>query len=132
MKNGLKIPYCLGKVPILELMDAAQTLLRYGALLGIVLGLFSTLFWLYTLIIRAFSPFFSLSLIDLFMFGMSLLAIILSYFVLNRIPQKIEDDPLRTALLIFILGVFIAIGSWGIAGLIIIISALFIFINETS
>lgn len=113
-------------------MDAAQTMLRYGAILGIVLGLFSTLYWLYILVIRATSPFSSLSLVDLFMFVMSLLAIILSYFVLNRIPSKIEDDPLRTALIIFILGILIAIGAWGIAGLVLIISAFFIFISETS
>ena len=46
--------------------------------------------------------------------------------------HKIEDDPSHSALVLVGLGIVIAVGTWGIAGLLIILGAVLVLIDETS
>jgi hypothetical protein len=62
----------------------------------------------------------------------SILALALSYLILNRFSQRLETDPMRSALYLVGLGIIIAIGAWGIAGLLLVIGAVLILIDETS
>ncbi len=116
----------------MDLNETAHTLIKIGAILGIVLGLFSTLFWLYTVIVRMGLPLFLVNVYDLIMLFMSILAIGLCYFIFNRISQFLEADPTRTAIYLIILGIVVAIGALGIAGLLLILGAVLILIEETS
>ena len=117
---------------ILELVEAAEHLVRFGAILGIVLGLISTFFWVYVVLLGLGPPSFAVNFYEVLMLIASLSALFLSYLVLSRFPQYIESDPSRSAIYLVILGIVIAIGSWGIAGLLIVISAILILIEETS
>ena len=116
----------------MELMDAAISLQRYGALLGIVLGLISVIFWGYIVFIGMSPPFFVVNIYEIFLLVISFLAMIFSYVVLTRFPQRVEEDPSRNALFLIGIGFIIAFGAWGIAGLLIVLSAVLILMDETS
>ncbi len=116
----------------MELMKAAENLVKYGAILGLVLGLLSTLFWGYVILIGIGPPFFVVNYYEIFMVIVSLAAMLLSYLVLTRFPHQIEADPSRAALFLIGLGIIIAIGSWGVAGLLLVIGGVLILIDETS
>ncbi len=116
----------------LDLIESAQTLIKFGAILGMVLGLLSMLFWLFSILLRFGLPFFLVNIFDSVLLAMSVLAIILSYYILTRFSSRLEEDPSHNALILIGLGILVAIGSWGIAGLLIIIGAVFILIEETS
>lgn len=116
----------------MDLIEAANRLLQFGAILGMVLGLLSTLFWAYFIIIGLGPPFFVVNLFEVFLVIFSVAALLLSYFVLTRFPERIRLDPSRSALYLVGLSFIIAIGSWGIAGLLIVIGAILVLIDETS
>ena len=116
----------------MDLVDAAKGLVKFGSILGIVLGLFSVFYWAYFIVLGASSPFFALNFYEVLLFILSLIAIGLSYYVLTRFPQRLEVDPWRSALYLIGMGVLIAIGAWGIAGLFIVIGGVFILMVETS
>jgi hypothetical protein len=115
----------------MELLDAAKALVKFGAILGIVLGLFSVFYWTYFIVIGASSPLFAVNFYEVLLFSLSLIAIGLSYYVLTRVPQRLEDDPWQSGVYLIGMGIFIAIGAWGIAGLLIVIGAVFILMDET-
>jgi len=106
--------------------------MRTGAILGMVLGLLSTLFWANLIFVRALAPVFSVNLFELLMLLVSVGAIITCYYLHTRFPPRIESDPSNAGLMLVGLGVFVAIGSWGVAGLLLVISGILILIDETS
>jgi hypothetical protein len=106
--------------------------MRSGAILGMVLGLLSTLFWAYLIFVRSLAPVFSVNLFELFMLLVSVGAIITCYYLYTRFPPRIESDPSNTGLMLVGLGIFVAIGSWGVAGLLLVISGILILVDETS
>ncbi|MFX1576890.1 MAG: hypothetical protein ACFFCF_06925 [Promethearchaeota archaeon] len=116
----------------MDLIEAANRLLKFGSILGMVLGLLSTLFWVYFIIIGLGPPFFVVNLYEVLLAIFSVAALLLSYFVLTRFPGRIRLDPSRSALYLVGIGFIIAIGSWGIAGLLIVIAAILVLIDETS
>ena len=116
----------------MDLMRVAQNLANVGSLLGIVLGLFSTLFWSYIILSRTGFLLWAINLLDAGMCIMSILAIVASYFVYSRISDRIAEDALNAGLLLVGLGIVIAIGTWGIAGIIVVVSGVFVLIEETS
>ncbi len=116
----------------MNLNEAANHLVKFGSILGMVLGLLSVFFWAYMVIIGWGLPFFAVNVYEVFMVIVSLIALILSYIVLTRFSLQIEADPTRSAFYLIGTGIVIAIGAWGIAGLLIIIGAVFILIDETS
>jgi hypothetical protein len=116
----------------MDLMKAAHNLAKVGALLGIVLGLFSTLFWSYVVLSRTGFLFWAINLLDAGMAIMSILAVIASYFVFSRISNRIDEDTFNAGLLLVGLGVVIAIGAWGIAGIVVVVSGVLLLIEETS
>ncbi|MHA2428212.1 MAG: hypothetical protein ACXADB_09335 [Candidatus Hermodarchaeia archaeon] len=115
----------------MELLDAAKALVKFGAILGMVLGLISVFYWAYFIVIGASSPFFTLNFYEVLLFILSLIAIGLSYYVLTRVPQRLEVDPWQSAFYLIGMGILIAIGAWGIAGLLIVLGAVFILMEET-
>jgi hypothetical protein len=116
----------------MELIEAADHLIRFGAIFGIVLGFVSFLFWIYIVILGLGPPFFAVNFYDIFMVTTSLLSILISYYVLTRFPNRIREDPSRSAIFLILLGIVVAIGAWGIAGLLIAIGAVLILIEETT
>ncbi|MDO8123648.1 MAG: hypothetical protein Q6364_04645 [Candidatus Hermodarchaeota archaeon] len=106
--------------------------MRCGSILGIVLGVLSTLFWGNLIFVRSLAPVFSVNLFELFLLLVSIGAIISCYYLYTRFPPRIENDPSNTGLVLVGLGIFVAIGSWGIAGLLLVISGILILIDETS
>lgn len=116
----------------MELLEVADHLVKFGAILGIVLGLISTFFWAYVILLGLGLPVFAVNFYELFMLVVSLIALLLSYFVMSRFSQQIDADPSRWALYLVGLGIIIAIGSWGVAGLLIVVGAILILIDETS
>ncbi len=116
----------------MELLEVADHLVKFGAILGIVLGLISTFFWAYVILLGLGLPVFAVNFYELFMLVVSLSALLLSYFVMSRFSQQIDADPSRWALYLVGLGIIIAIGSWGVAGLLIVVGAILILIDETS
>lgn len=106
--------------------------MRSGAILGLVLGLLSTLFWGYLIFVRSLAPVFSVNLFELLMLLVSVGAIIICYYLYTRFPPRIESDPSNAGLVLVGLGIIVAIGSWGVAGLLIVLSGIFILIDETS
>jgi hypothetical protein len=117
---------------LLELIEAAEYLVRIGSILGIVLGLISGFFWGYVVLLGIGPPYFAVNIYEILMLIASLFAIFFSYFVLSRFPKRIETNPFRSALHLVGLGIVIAIGSWGLAGLLIVIGAVLILIDETN
>jgi hypothetical protein len=115
----------------MDLIESAQTLVKFGAILGMVLGLLSMLFWLFTILLRFCLPFFLVNVFDSVLFMMSIFAILISYYILTRFSPRLEEDPSHNALILVGLGILVAIGSWGIAGLLIIIGAVLVLIEET-
>lgn len=113
-------------------MDAAQTLIKFGAIFGLVLALVSTFYWLSIILVRMGFLLVSINIYDALMIGFSLVAIFLCYVIFTRFPQRIEEEPSRSALYLVGLGIVIAVGAWGIAGLLIIIGAILVLIDETS
>ena len=116
----------------MELLDAAKVLVKLGAILGMVLGLFSVFYWAYFIVIGASSPFFAVNFYEVLLFTLSLIAIGLSYYILTRGPQRLEDEPWRSAIYLIGMGILIAVGAWGIAGLLIVIGAVVVMMEETS
>ncbi|MFW9831071.1 MAG: hypothetical protein ACFFD8_04790 [Candidatus Thorarchaeota archaeon] len=115
----------------MELTDAARNLLKFGSLLGLVLGLISTLFWLSTILVRMGLFLASINIYDVLMVVFSLVAIFLCYFILTHFSKRIDDDPSRAALYLIVMGLVIALGAWGIAGLLVVIGASLILVEET-
>jgi hypothetical protein len=116
----------------MDLMKAAQNLAKVGALLGIVLGLFSALFWAYVIFSRTGLLLWAINLLDAGMGLMSVIAIFASYFVYSRVSERIVEDAFNNGLVLVGLGILIAIGAWGIAGIVLVISGVLILIEETS
>ncbi|MFX1566237.1 MAG: hypothetical protein ACFFCH_09620 [Promethearchaeota archaeon] len=116
----------------MELTEVADHLIKFGAILGIVLGLVSFLFWIYIILLGLGPPFFAVNFYDLFMVSTSLLSIVIGYYVLTRFPHRISEDPARSAIYLILLGIVVAFGAWGIAGLLIAIGAVLILIEETT
>jgi hypothetical protein len=106
--------------------------MRTGAILGIALGGLSTLFWGNLILVRSLAPVFSVNLFELLLFLVSIGAIISCYYLYTRFSSRIENDPSNAGLVLVGLGIFVAIGSWGIAGLLLVISGVLILIDETS
>ena len=106
--------------------------MRIGAILGMVLGALSTLFWAYLIFVRSLAPVFSVNLFELFMLLVSVGAIFACYYLYTRFQPRIESDPSNAGLVLVGLGIFVAVGSWGIAGLLLVISGILILIDETS
>ena len=116
----------------MDLMRAAQNLAKVGALLGIVLGLFSLLFWSYTIFSRTGFLLWAINLLDAVMAVMSVLAIVASYFIYSRFSTRIAEDAFNFGLILIGLGIIIAIGAWGIAGILVVLSGVLILVDETS
>ena len=116
----------------MELVDAAKLLLRLGAILGIFLGIISMVFWINLIFLRSFAPVISVNIFEVLMFTASLIAVIACYFIIARFEPRWEDDPFRAGLILIALGIIVAIGAWGIAGLLLVISGVLILIDETS
>jgi hypothetical protein len=116
----------------MDLIEAANHLVKFGAILGIALGLLSLLYWAYIIMVGLMPPYFGINFYELFMMSISLVTIFLAYYVLTQFPQRIEVDPSRSALYLVGLGIIIAIGSWGLTGLLIVIGAVLILVDETS
>ena len=106
--------------------------MRFGSIFGIVLGLLSTLFWGNLIFVRSLAPVFSVNLFELLLLLASIGAIITCYYLYTRFPPRIESDPSNAGLILVGLGIFVAIGSWGVAGLLLVISGILILIDETS
>ncbi|MFX0079773.1 MAG: hypothetical protein ACFE8O_11095 [Candidatus Hermodarchaeota archaeon] len=106
--------------------------MRFGSILGIVLGSLSTMFWGYLIFVRFLAPLFSVNLFELLLLLVSVGSIITCYCLYTRFPPRIESDPSNAGLVLVGLGIFVAIGSWGVAGLLLVISGILILIDETS
>ncbi|MFX1300057.1 MAG: hypothetical protein ACFFAL_00710 [Promethearchaeota archaeon] len=116
----------------MDLIDTARLLMRWGSILGIVLGVLSALFWGNLILVRSLAPLFSVNLFELLLFLVSIGAIISCFYIYTRFPHRLENDPSNTGLVLVVLGIFVAIGSWGVAGLLLVISGILILIDETS
>lgn len=116
----------------MDLLRAAQNLAKVGGLLGIVLGLFSMLFWSFVIFSRTGFLLWAINLLDAGMAIISIVTIIASYFVYSRISNRIDEDAFNAGLLSVGLGIVIAIGAWGIAGIIVVVSGVLALIEETS
>jgi hypothetical protein len=116
----------------MDLINTARNLAKIGALLGIVLGIFSTLFWVYVIFSRTGFLFWAINLLDASMCVMSVLAIIASYFAYSRITERISEDAFNNGIILVGLGILIAIGAWGVAGIIVDVSGVLLLIEETS
>lgn len=116
----------------MELIEAANHLIKFGAILGLVLGLVSFLFWIYVIILGLGPPIFAVNVFDILLASASIATILISYYILTRFPLRIQEDPARSAVFLILLGIVIAIGAWGIAGLLIAIGAVLILIEETT
>ncbi len=106
--------------------------MRSGSILGIILGVLSTLFWGNLIFVRSLAPVFSVNLFELLLLLVSIIAIISCYYIYTRFPTRIENDPSNAGLVLVGLGILVAIGSWGVAGLLLVISGILILIDETS
>ena len=116
----------------MELTETAEYFLKFGSLLGVILGLLSLFFWAYLVLLGVGPPYMIVNFYEILMVMASLGAIVVSYVLLTRFPQRLKMDPSRNALYLIGLGVLVAFGSWGIAGLLIVIGAVLILIDETS
>ncbi|MFX1318413.1 MAG: hypothetical protein ACFE9O_04655 [Promethearchaeota archaeon] len=116
----------------MELIETAGYLVRVGAILGLVLGLLSSLYWGYTVLLGIGPPYLAVNVYEILMLIISIFALGICYFILNRFPQWFQVDPMRAALYLVGLGIIVAIGAWGIAGLLLVIGAILILIDETS
>ncbi|MDO8056413.1 MAG: hypothetical protein Q6361_06085 [Candidatus Hermodarchaeota archaeon] len=116
----------------MDLVRTALNLAKVGALLGIALGLFSMLFWAYVIFSRTGFLLWAINLLDVGMAVTSLLAIIASYFIYSRISNRISEDAFNAGLVLVGLGILIAIGTWAIAGVIIVVSGVLLLIEETT
>lgn len=115
---------------ILELIDAAKVLVRFGAILGIFLGLIVTVWYGYNIVLRLSQPLPVINIYDAILFIISFISIGLSYLIYSRYYIHIDDKPFETAIIIVLLGLFIAIGTWIIGGLIILLGGVIILIDE--
>ena len=120
------------ELSIMDLVRTALNLAKVGALLGIALGLFSMLFWAYVIFSRTGFLLWAINLLDVGMAVTSLLAIIASYFIYSRISNRISEDAFNAGLVLVGLGILIAIGTWAIAGVIIVVSGVLLLIEETT
>ncbi|TRO56295.1 hypothetical protein E2P64_06110 [Candidatus Bathyarchaeota archaeon] len=116
----------------MELIEAAEYLVRVGAILGLVLGLLSSLYWGFIVLLGFAPPYLAVNVYEILMLIVSILALGFCYTILSRFLQWLQADPMRAALYLIGLGIIVAIGAWGIAGLLIVIGAVLILIDETS
>ncbi|MFX0169587.1 MAG: hypothetical protein ACFE89_09580 [Candidatus Hodarchaeota archaeon] len=116
----------------MDLIRTSRTLAKVGGLLGIVLGIFSAIFWIYIIISRTGFLLWAINLLDATMSVMSVLAILAGYYVYNKASGQISENPFNFGLLLVGLGIIVAIGAWGFAGLLVVISGVLILIEETT
>jgi len=116
----------------MELTEAAEYLIRVGAILGLVLGLLSSLYWGFIVLLGIGPPYLAVNVYEILMLIVSILALGFCYTILSRFPHWLQADSMRAALYLIGLGIIVAIGAWGIAGLLLVIGAVLILIDETT
>ncbi|MFX1563438.1 MAG: hypothetical protein ACFFDP_09040 [Promethearchaeota archaeon] len=112
--------------------ETAKLLVRYGALIGIILGIVAIAFSGLSLVASiAFWAWWGFSIIPtVASIGLSVLSVICSFLVYTVYYPKMDKDPKGIAVYLIIFGILMMIGAWGIGGLLVLIGAILIFLDQ--
>lgn len=110
--------------------ETAKLLVRFGALLGIILGIVAIALSGLALIISltwwAIFGFF-----DIMWIGLGVMSVICAFLVYTVYYPKMDEDPKGIAIYLIIFGVLMMIGAWGIGGLLVLIGGILVFVETT-
>jgi len=112
--------------------ETAKLLVKYGALLGIILGIVAIAFAGLSIITTiAFWSWWGFSIIPFIAsIGLGILSVICSFLVYTVYYPKLDKDPKGNAIYLIIFGILMMIGAWGIGGLLVLIGAILIFVEQ--
>ena len=116
----------------MDIRDIAKLLVRIGAFLGMLLGIFATAWLLWLFVLKIMQPVSSINIFEIAFIIFGAVAITLSYLVYTRYLPSIDQDPFGTGTYFIVFGILIAIGAWGIGGLLIVIGGFLLIVEETS